>query len=529
MAGPVVFEETTEFKKSIIVPAGSVIMGPDGAVISSAARSFLYTDARERETLFTQYSFDNSGTTNAYQWTSPGVSSQLDVCPDSGNTLSDPQELAFSGAAADTLSIAFWVIPKTTGTLRIQAWEGVDDTGAVLSDTLFEITAPQIDVNIQLMLSPAQISEVGDMQFVRFSGIQLSGAVQSSGIFIGQNCIFLQSDVHILTKKDLVKQDGDFLDLGPQSSAPTHKEGRLWYDDVLDTLNFYNSVSDVTVNLPEETIFKIFNNTGVTITNGQMLRVTGASGGLPTVVLAKADSVQNSRVAGMAIHDIEDSSIGYILLTGYARNLDTSAFSEGEGLFLSESVAGDFTNLEQQILAPVGRVLISDASVGVVGFFPQGVINITAIAQVGIDTGTPTQNINTTPEPVSGHSNVALPAINVNTTFVASEGNFEVSFSPASTGASGFYEFHFHAFCTYGDSKDVLFTLYINSTPTSITDIMPFSSIDPSKGDSVTLSGITPQVITDTDNIHIEVSSTESSGTLSYQSCLFNCKRIGNA
>ena len=101
--------------------------------------------------------------------------------------------------------------------------------------------------------------------------------------------------------------------------------------------------------------------------------------------------------------------------------------------------------------------------------------------------------------------------------------------SPSSPGASGFYNAVFSATCTYGDSKDVIFTLYINGSPTSLTAKMPFASIDPSQGASAGFSGITPVQITDSDDVEIYVESDEASGTLTFQSCIFNIVRIGNA
>ncbi len=518
-----------EFLQSITVPSGSLILGADGAKVSSAARSLLYTDARERDTLFTQYSFDNSGTVDAYQWVSTGVLSQVDVCPDSGDTLSDPQELAFSGATGDTLSVAFWIIPKTVGTLRIQSWEGTDDTGAVLSDTLFEITAPQIDVNTQLMLSPAQISEIGDMQFVRFSGIQLSGAVQSSGIFIGQNCIFLQSDVHILSKKDLVKQDGNLLDLAAQASPLPHKEGRIYYDGARDTLNFYNAISDMIINLPEESIQPVWNATGSTITNGQVVKLSGVvTVGIPNIDLALADTVADANASGVATHDIEDGTKGYITIIGSVGGVDTSSFSVGDLLFLSNSTAGGLENVEQQILNPIALCLVSDSTEGIILVKPRGVINITAIAQAGISAIGVTQVITTTPAPVAGYGNTALPSINIDAIFTAGSGQFECKFQPSSVGASGFYEVSFNVAGSYTSNNILIFTVYLNGVATNTSSRIDLNNPQTDDG-AISFTAITPEVVDNTESVEIYVSADAGTGTWTYESLIYSVKRIGNA
>jgi hypothetical protein len=193
-----------EFLSDITVPTASLILGKDGARIGSSARALSYTDARERNTLFSQYYYDDTGGTVLSYW-DIAVRQTLNVCPDSGVTLSDPQELPFSGAVGNTLTRAFKIIPKTSGTLRVQSWEGVDDTGAVLIDSSFTILVGDIDNLTLIDLPIGLISEVGDLQFVRFSGVQLSGSLsQSSGIFIGQECPYLDSDVHLLTIKEVV-------------------------------------------------------------------------------------------------------------------------------------------------------------------------------------------------------------------------------------------------------------------------------------------------------------------------------------
>ena len=110
VAGPV------EFLMDITVPSASVILGADGARISSAGRAFAFTDARERNTLFAQYSYDNTGGTKLSYWE---IAARItaNVCPDFAATLDDPQDLAFSGAIGNTLTRAFQIRPKTSGTV----------------------------------------------------------------------------------------------------------------------------------------------------------------------------------------------------------------------------------------------------------------------------------------------------------------------------------------------------------------------------------------------------------------------------
>jgi len=328
----------------------------------------------------------------------------------------------------------------------------------------------------------------------------------------------------------LVNQNTDYLDFTPQNPNPPYKQARIYYSEDRETLDFYNAISDVTVNLPEESIQPVWNSTGSTITNGQVIKFSGVvTGGIPNIELALADTVADANAAGVATHDIENGTKGYVTIIGSVGGVNTSAFSAGDILFLSTSTAGGLENTEQVILNPIAICLVSDVTDGVILVKPRGVVNITALAQVSKDTGSPTQGINTTLEPVSAYENAALPSLNVTANFTASEGNYECEFQPASIGASGFYRVDFSATCTYSDSKDVIFKVFVNGSETPLGGIMPFASIDPSQGGSVSFSGITSEVIDNTETIEIYVGSDDSSGTLTFASCLFSVTRIGNA
>jgi hypothetical protein len=63
--------------------------------------------------------------------------------------------------------------------------------------------------------------------------------------------------------------------------------------------------------------------------------------------LAKADSVANSETAfGIVAEDIADSSNGFVAINGIIHGLNTNAFTEGDILYLSPTVAGAITNVK---------------------------------------------------------------------------------------------------------------------------------------------------------------------------------------
>jgi hypothetical protein len=156
-----------------------------------------------------------------------------------------------------------------------------------------------------------------------------------------------------------------YMDVAPMT-APTWSEGRVYYDSTEKALSYYNEESDVTINLGQESVLRVINTTGVQVDNGKMVYISGASGGLPEVDLAQATTGQ-SQVVGMATHDIGDGTIGYVTTFGIVRGIDTSGYSPGDTLWLSDAVAGDITNVQPIYplrVVQVGTCITSDAVTG---------------------------------------------------------------------------------------------------------------------------------------------------------------------
>jgi|2_EtaG_2_1085320.scaffolds.fasta_scaffold00705_2 hypothetical protein len=151
----------------------------------------------------------------------------------------------------------------------------------------------------------------------------------------------------------------DLWDFTTGLSNPAHQEGRVFYDDGDKALAYYNDEADVTMQIGREQWIRTRNSTGSTINDGKAVYISGATGQLPNITLAQADATTTSRVVGVATHDIENNSNGYITTFGVVNDVDTSSWSDGDTLYLDASTAGDLTNT-----APTGTEL--DVIVGTV-------------------------------------------------------------------------------------------------------------------------------------------------------------------
>lgn len=180
-----------------------------------------------------------------------------------------------------------------------------------------------------------------------------------------------------------------YLDFDDNLANPAYQQGRLFYDKNAKALSYYNDVNGVTINIGQEEVIRVFNNTGADILNGQLCFISGASDEFPEVTLAQADTEATSAsTIGMATADIADQAYGYITTSGLVHDVDTSTFTAGQTLYLSDSVAGGYTNvapLQPSYAIVIGYVTSIDATTGAIyvhidrlPWYPNGEIRLTA-------------------------------------------------------------------------------------------------------------------------------------------------------
>jgi len=306
---------------------------------------------------------------------------------------------------------------------------------------------------------------------------------------------------------------------------PSYSEGLVFYDSDKKTLAYYNDEPDMTVNILEELPTRIYNNNGATLTNGTVVKLDGgAVGGLPTAIKAQADTVINARALGVCTHDIGVGEIGYVTSWGSVGGLDTSGYAAGDYLYLSETVAGGLTNVEQKILKPVALVLVSDASDGSILVSQKSSINITAVGQIG-SLASSTQTISTTPAPLEIFTNAPFEQ---NTTIAQTGASpYTASIAPASVGATGFYEVSFSIAISSPTNQQFIFQIYVNGIASGVLGVADLSNNNIDAG-STAFTAITQSVVDNTEDIEIYVYSDGGTPTMTVASCVFSAKRIGN-
>jgi hypothetical protein len=144
----------------------------------------------------------------------------------------------------------------------------------------------------------------------------------------------------------------NYIDFDTTPTVPNPTGGTLYFDSTENALSYkpITNQNDVTVNLGQESLIRIYNDLGYQINNGQVLHITGSTGGIPTVALANASKLSTSitegvaQSSGVATHDIPNGQYGFMTNFGVVRDLNTSGFTAGDEVYLSDTVDGALTN-----------------------------------------------------------------------------------------------------------------------------------------------------------------------------------------
>lgn len=161
----------------------------------------------------------------------------------------------------------------------------------------------------------------------------------------------------------------DYIDLS-ESPAPVDKTRRLSWNTTDQTVNLGMDYG-VTQQIGQETYARVGNTTGVTIPNGTVVGFAGATSNALLVAPYLADGSQPTLyILGIMTHDLPDSGEkGYCTTWGFVRDLDTSAFSPGDLLYASPTVAGALTNTKPTApdnVIPLAACITSDATTGII-------------------------------------------------------------------------------------------------------------------------------------------------------------------
>jgi len=122
------------------------------------------------------------------------------------------------------------------------------------------------------------------------------------------------------------------------------------------------------------------NESGATLLKGKVVSITGVSGNETLVDLADADDATARPAFGLVYADANNNAACEVITFGNLTGLNTSAFTEGDTLYVSTS-AGELTATppsgESADIQNIGRVIRSHASAGIIKVGGAGRANAT--------------------------------------------------------------------------------------------------------------------------------------------------------
>ena len=180
-----------------------------------------------------------------------------------------------------------------------------------------------------------------------------------------------------------------YMTLIAQSSNPTAPSAGtlLLHSSTTQGFTRMEQDNEATTNLiyGRDSVFIAKNTSGGNILKGQSVYVSGSTGNVPNIALAKADSITTLPSVAIALDNINNNAFGQIMMVGIVSNIDTSAFSTGDQLYVSTTVAGGLTNVRPSgttnIVQRIGSVLVSGVGNG-------SIMVLVAPALLNIETGT---------------------------------------------------------------------------------------------------------------------------------------------
>lgn len=141
------------------------------------------------------------------------------------------------------------------------------------------------------------------------------------------------------------KKFSNYVDLGEISepATPGADTARLFSVDQNGNTRLGVKFPDGSVVvLSRDNVLVVRNTSGGAIAAGEVVYVTGSTGSTPNIAKARADSDSTMPAVGMAYEAIGNNGFGRVMYAGRI-GFDTSAFLDGDVLYLSATTAGALT------------------------------------------------------------------------------------------------------------------------------------------------------------------------------------------
>jgi hypothetical protein len=194
--------------------------------------------------------------------------------------------------------------------------------------------------------------------------VSVSGSTNLDGItdwVAGDWAIYNGSAWQKIDQTNLVTSVNGLTGAVSLSASSVGAVGSVASADGSVTVTTVGSAVDLSVAVAASTtnvICQVRNTTGATLTKGTAVYISGATGQIPTVSKALATSdATSAQTLGLLTADLANNTNGYVTVIGLITNIDTSAYTDGQQLYLSGTTAGILTATKQY--APIHLVYVA--------------------------------------------------------------------------------------------------------------------------------------------------------------------------
>lgn len=137
-----------------------------------------------------------------------------------------------------------------------------------------------------------------------------------------------------------------YIDFTTGTTNPSAVGGRVFFDNTSKALSYYDIIgNNVPIAMGQQLYTRVYNATGSQIDKGKVISITGTSNGLPSAILSvNTHAITSARPIGLAAENIPSGSEGLVLNNGILSGITLNTFSNGDVLYLSDTVPGDYVN-----------------------------------------------------------------------------------------------------------------------------------------------------------------------------------------
>lgn len=246
-------------------------------------------------------------------------------------------------------------------------WVQVGGSDGPKTNTFYSIDTPS-------GTNPTADSDVDVLTMTASNGMIVTGNASTDTIDFSTNATSLNTASTIVWRDSNQSFDITGIDFDTADTIAA-AVGRINWDDGEGTLVLGLKGGNVNLNVGTNEALLCYNGTGSTIAKGSVVYTSGAQGQRPSIALAQANAEStSSKILGLAAESIANGAEGFVITFGIIQGVNTSSYTAGQALWLSETTAGSITTTKP--LAPnhlvfVGYALSINASSGRIFVKPQ--------------------------------------------------------------------------------------------------------------------------------------------------------------